>query len=77
MINLSNLNIILTGSTGIIGNSILENIHKAKANIIATGTNQDKLKIIKDNYPSVITKQFDILEKDYDSVNIRALIHDL
>ena len=62
MINLSNLNIILTGSTGIIGNSILENIHKAKANIIATGTNQDKLKIIKDNYPSVITKQFDILE---------------
>ena len=62
MINLSNLNIILTGSTGIIGNSILENLHKAKANIIATGTNQDKLKIIKDNYPSVITKQFDILE---------------
>ncbi len=52
----------MTGSTGIIGNSILENIHKAKANIIATGTNQDKLKIIKDNYPSVITKQFDILE---------------
>ena len=43
MIELKNLNIILTGATGIIGSAILEKLYKAGANIIATGTNQDKL----------------------------------
>ena len=40
MIDLSNKNIILTGSTGGIGNSILKLLVKAKANVLATGTNQ-------------------------------------
>jgi len=60
MINLNKLNIILTGSTGVIGNSILENLHNANANIIATGTNQNKLNLIKEKYPRVTIKQFDI-----------------
>ena len=47
MIDLSNTNIILTGSTGILGGSILKTLYEANANIIATGTNQSKLDIIK------------------------------
>ncbi len=60
MIDLNKLNIILTGSTGVIGNSILEKLHNANANIIATGTNQNKLNLIKEKYPKVTIKQFDI-----------------
>ena len=60
MINLNNLNIILTGSTGGIGGSILEKLLSLNANIIATGTNQDKLDKIKKNFEKVTTKNFDI-----------------
>ena len=38
MINLNNLNIILTGATGVIGGSILQKLVEGNANIIATGT---------------------------------------
>ena len=60
MINLKNLNIILTGSTGVIGKSILKKLYEANANIIATGTNQNKLQAIKEKHPKCIIKQFDI-----------------
>ena len=62
MIDLKNLNIILTGSTGVIGNSIIEQLHSSNANIIATGTNENKLKVIKEKYPDVIVKKFDITD---------------
>ena len=45
MINLKNLNIILTGATGVIGNSILDKLISAGSNVLATGTNEQKLKI--------------------------------
>ncbi len=60
MIDLQNLNIILTGSTGGIGGSILDKLYNSKANIIATGTNKVKLNNIKSKYENVIIKQFDI-----------------
>ena len=60
MINLKNTNIILTGATGGIGNSILESLVNAEANIIATGTNDEKLNLIKKKYQSVEVKKFDI-----------------
>ena len=60
MIELDNLNIILTGATGVIGSSILEKLYKAKANIIATGTNQAKLDSLKNNYQNITIKKFDI-----------------
>ena len=60
MIDLQNLNIILTGSTGGIGGSILENLYNCRANIIATGTNKAKLNDIKSKFENVIIKQFDI-----------------
>ena len=62
MIDLKNINIILTGATGGIGSAILEKLHSTNANIIATGTNQDKLTKIKEKFDSVIIKKFDILD---------------
>ena len=60
MINLKNLNIILTGSTGGIGSAILEKLHKCEANIIATGTKKEKLDLIKEKFKNITVKQFDI-----------------
>ena len=60
MIDLKNLNIILTGATGVIGNSILDKLVSAGANILATGTNEQKLKIIKDKYKDLNAARFDI-----------------
>ena len=60
MINLKNTNVILTGATGGIGNSILELLVNAEANVIATGTNEEKLNLIKNKYQSVKIEKFDI-----------------
>ena len=60
MINLKNSNIILTGATGGIGSSILEKLVDAEANVIATGTNEEKLNLIKNKHQSVKVEKFDI-----------------
>ncbi len=60
MIDLKNLNIILTGATGVIGNSILDKLTLGGSNILATGTNEDKLRKIQDNYKDVNIIKFDI-----------------
>ena len=46
MIELKNTNVILTGATGGIGNSILENLILTGAKVLATGTNENKLSLI-------------------------------
>ena len=63
MIDLKNLNIILTGATGGIGGSILKKLYNSNANIIATGTNQNKLDKIKESFKNIIIKKFDISNK--------------
>ena len=60
MINLKNTNVVLTGATGGIGNSILDTLVSAEANVLATGTNEEKLNTIKSKYQSVKVKKFDI-----------------
>ncbi len=60
MIDLKNLNILLTGATGVIGNSILERVVSAGSNVLATGSNEEKLKKIKDKYKNVNILKFDI-----------------
>jgi len=62
MINLKNTNIVLTGATGGIGSSILEKLVEAEANVLATGTNDEKLRAIQNKYKSVIVEKFDISE---------------
>ncbi|MDA9683001.1 3-oxoacyl-ACP reductase FabG [Candidatus Pelagibacter sp.] len=64
MIDLKNINIILTGATGGIGGSILEKLSASNATIIATGTNQNKLDEIKDKFKNVTVKKFDISNHD-------------
>ena len=60
MIELKDTNVILTGATGGIGNSILENLILTGANVLATGTNEEKLNLIKEKYKNVQTEKFDI-----------------
>ena len=60
MINLKDINVVLTGATGGIGNSILDKLVEAEANVLASGTNVEKLDKIKKKYQSVQVKQFDI-----------------
>ena len=60
MLSLKNINIILTGATGVLGSAIISKLNKLEANIIATGTNEDKLNKIKENFQNVNTKKFDI-----------------
>ena len=60
MIDIKNLNIVLTGATGGIGSSILEKLVSSGANVLATGTNEEKLKSISEKYKSVKTERFDI-----------------
>ena len=72
MIDLKNLNIILTGATGIIGNSILEKLFSAGANVLATGTNEQKLKTIQEKYKNLNVLKFDFS----DHKNIDKFVED-
>ena len=60
MIDLKNINIILTGATGGIGSSILGMLNNVNANIIASGTNTIKLEKLKEKFNKVSFKKFDI-----------------
>ena len=62
MIDLKNLNILLTGATGVIGSSILNTLVLQGANVLATGTNDLKLQKIKDKYNNISVLKFDISE---------------
>ena len=72
MIDLKSLNIVLTGATGVIGNSILDKLISAGSNILATGTNEEKLKIIKEKYKNLKVLKFDIS----DHKNIDQFVED-
>ncbi len=60
MLDLTNINVILTGATGGIGSEILNKLIKCNANVIATGTNEEKLNKLKKNFPDIVIKKFDI-----------------
>ena len=53
MINLKNKNIIVTGASGGIGNSIVEKLFKVDANILDTGPKIDKLNSIKSKFDKI------------------------
>jgi len=50
MTDLKDKNIIITGATGGIGNSIIEKLNQAGANILASGTRIEKLDDLKKKY---------------------------
>ena len=49
MINLKNKNIIVTGASGGIGNSIIQRLNDCEANILASGTKIERLELSKRN----------------------------
>ena len=58
--NLKNKNIIVTGATGGIGNSIIDKLTKVGANILATGTKIEKLESLKNKFQNIQIMNFDI-----------------
>ncbi len=64
MNDLKNKNIIVTGATGGIGNSIIKKLSELEANILASGTKIEKLEELKKNFNNVKTLKFDISQSD-------------
>ncbi|MDC0585753.1 beta-ketoacyl-ACP reductase [Candidatus Pelagibacter sp.] len=64
MSNLENKNIIVTGASGGIGNSIIKKLNEAGANILASGTRIEKLEELKKSFKNVKTLKFDISQSD-------------
>ena len=64
MNNLENKNIIVTGASGGIGNSIVKKLNKAGANILASGTRIEKLEELKKNFENIKILKFDISQSD-------------
>ena len=53
MSNLENKNIIVTGASGGIGNSIIKKLNEAGANILASGTRIEKLEELKKKFKDI------------------------
>ncbi len=64
MYNLKNKKIIVTGATGGIGDAIVKCFAQQEAKVLATGTNEEKLKLLKDKYNNITTSKFDISNHD-------------
>tara|TARA_B100000963_G_scaffold278352_1_gene246743 strand:- start:10969 stop:11706 length:738 start_codon:yes stop_codon:yes gene_type:complete len=62
MISLKNKNIIVTGASGGIGNSIVKKLSEFDAKVLATGTKIEKLKELKSNISNIEILNFDISE---------------
>ena len=72
MNDLKKNNIIVTGATGGIGNSIIKKLYDAGANILATGTKNEKLEELKKKFQNIQILKFDISQID----NLENFIED-
>jgi len=64
MNNLKDKNIIVTGASGGIGNSIVEKLYENGANILATGTRIEKLEELKNKFNNIKIVKFDISQHE-------------
>ncbi len=64
MKDLENKNIIVTGASGGIGNSIVEKLNDAGAKVLATGTKIDKLEELKKRFNKIKILKFDISQSE-------------
>ena len=64
MSSLKDKNIIVTGASGGIGNSIVEKLNQNGANILATGTRIEKLEELKKKFNNINILKFDISQHD-------------
>ena len=62
--NLKNKKILITGATGGIGNCLVEKFYNLGSKIMATGTNEEKLKNLKNKYPNIHVEQFRLDQHD-------------
>tara|TARA_B110000014_G_C19875097_1_gene452995 strand:+ start:13 stop:747 length:735 start_codon:yes stop_codon:yes gene_type:complete len=62
MINFKNKKILITGATGGIGNELVKKFSSLNGNVLATGTNTEKLDVLKREHPNIKVKKFDISE---------------
>ena len=62
--NFKNKKILVTGATGGIGDSIVKKFLSLDASVLGTGTNNEKLEALKQNYPKIETVKFDISEHE-------------
>ena len=60
MSSLKNKNIIVTGASGGIGNSIVEKLYEQGVNVLATGTRIEKLEELKKKFNNIKILKFDI-----------------
>ena len=60
MFNLKNKKVIVTGATGGIGNAIIKFFVQNEAKVLATGTNEEKLKFLLDQHSNLLTRKFDL-----------------
>ncbi len=64
MKDLKNKNIIVTGATGGIGNSIIKKLNELDANVLASGTKIEKLEKLKQDFRNIKILNFDISQSD-------------
>jgi len=64
MNSLKDKNIIVTGASGGIGNSIVEKLYESGVNILATGTRVEKLEELKARFKNIKILKFDISQHE-------------
>ena len=64
MKDLKDKNIIVTGASGGIGNSLIEKLNECGANILASGTRIEKLEALKNRFKDIKILKFDISQTD-------------
>ena len=64
MKDLENKNIIVTGASGGIGNSIVEKLNDCGANVLASGTRLEKLEELKNKFNKIKILKFDISKSE-------------
>ena len=62
MINFNNKKILITGASGGIGNALVKKFVSLGGDVLGSGTNTEKLDLLKKQYTSIKVKKFDISE---------------
>ena len=62
MINFKNKNILITGASGGIGKELVKKFVSLEGNVLGSGTKTEKLDLIKQKYPNIKVKKFDLSE---------------
>ena len=62
MIDFKNKKILITGATGGIGKALVKKFTSLKGNVLATGTKNEKLDLLKKEFPEINILKFDISE---------------